>query len=177
MADLKRLSKFLSYILRHNPDEFGLRLDEEGFADFEAVWTQVEARFGGRYRRGDIERMLHSDGGRQRYQVRDGRIRAMYGHSVIPVVYPPVIPPEILYHGTVSGVLDAIKREGLTAQARQYVHLSTETDRAADVAGRHGKPIILRIRALEAYHNGLVFHNPEAQHNHGHVILPDYREF
>ena len=49
MKKLVKLSKFLSYMLRHKPDRYGLVMDEEGFTDLEAVWTQVEKRFGSRY--------------------------------------------------------------------------------------------------------------------------------
>lgn len=37
MADLVRISKFLSLILRHKPEEIGLTLDPNGWADVEEL--------------------------------------------------------------------------------------------------------------------------------------------
>lgn len=178
MADLKRLSKFISLMLRHEPDTFGLILDEQGFTDLDAVWAQVQKRYGTTYNRDDLDTMLHdTEGGRQRFEIVDGRIRAMYGHSAVPVTYPPVVPPDVLYHGTTPQAAALIRKEGLNAQARQYVHLSAGIERAQNVATRHGKPVILRIRALDAHNDGVVFHNPEPQHYLVKSVPPEYIEF
>lgn len=174
MTDLKRLSKFLALMLRHQPDEFGLELDSDGFTDLEVVWKQVKKRYGERYSRADFDQMLLEPDGKQRYEVVDGRIRAMYGHSAVEITYPSVAPPEILYHGTTPEALKAIRTEGLNGQKRQYVHLSSEVNRAQNVATRHGKPVILQIKALEAHHAGCVFHHPEPKHYLAKAIPPEY---
>lgn len=164
MADLKRLSKFLAVMLRHSPDDFGLTLDTEGFVEIDAVWAQVKKRHGTRFSLADLDTLLRSEGGKQRYQQRGRYIRAMYGHTEVSVDYDAVIPPDILYHGTPSHAVEAIRAQGLIAQSRQYVHLSTDITRALDVASRHGKPILLHIKAREAHGNGIVFYHPEPSH-------------
>jgi putative RNA 2'-phosphotransferase len=40
----KRISKFLSLILRHNPDKIGLTLDENGWADVNELITKANKR-------------------------------------------------------------------------------------------------------------------------------------
>jgi putative RNA 2'-phosphotransferase len=83
------------------------------------------------------------------------RIRASQGHSVdIDLQYPPQTPPEILYHGTATRFLDAIRRDGLRKMARHDVHLSAETKVTLLVGGRHGKPVLLTIRAGEMHRAG-----------------------
>jgi putative RNA 2'-phosphotransferase len=167
MADLTRLSKFLSLLLRHKAYDFGLEMDNEGFTDLKAVWAQIHKRYGIQYTPQDLADLLkNSADGKQRFELKDGRVRALYGHSgITDILYLPVIPPEFLYHGTTDEVLEFIRKEGLTSQARQYVHLSTEVERAAQVGKRHpGNLSILRILARKAHESGHVFHLPEPKH-------------
>lgn len=177
MPDLIKLSKFISVVLRHNPEEFNIKLDEEGFTTLDALWQAIKGKYGNRYTTNNFQEVLQSPGGKQRFEVKHGRIRAMYGHSNVSVQYEGVTPPEILYHGTYPGAIAAIKREGLTSQKRQFVHLSADIDRAADVAHRRGKAIILVIRALDAHNAGLAFHHPEDKHYLVKSIPPEFIEF
>lgn len=179
MADLKRLSKFIAFMLRHQASEFGLILDSEGFTDFNAVWQQIQQRYAGMYTLKDVHLMLESDAGKQRYELRDGRIRAMVGHSAVSeIVYTPEVPPEILYHGTTTAALPLIQAGGLSGQKRQYVHLAVEQSLAQSVAGRHSKStVLLRIRALQAHHAGIVFYHPDPKHYLAKAIPAEFIEF
>lgn len=177
MADLKGLSKFLALMLRHKPEQFGLTLDVEGYADINAVWSQVQRRYPNVTPK-DFYLWLESEKGQLRYEVRENRVRARYGHSTVEVEYESVTPPEILYHGTTHDALASIRKEGLTSQKRQYVHLSTGTERAEEVAGRHGNAIvILKIHALNAHKAGFEFYHPEPRHYLVKRVPPEYIEF
>lgn len=171
MADLKRLSKFVSVLLRHNPDAFNLTLDDEGFAKLDPVWQAVKAKYGTRYSHQDLITLLDEN---PRYQIKNGYVRALYGHSAVTVTYPAVEPPETLYHGTVAAALIDIRKDGLQAMARQFVHLSTDTTRAEEVGGRRGRPVLLKIRAQAAYAAGHVFHHPEENHYLCRHIPPEF---
>ncbi len=180
MANLIRLSKFLALALRHKPEKFGLTLDSEGFTDLETVLTLVEKRFQGRYTHADLETVVAGDRyGKKRYEIHDGRIRAMFGHSdVQPIDYPPAVPPEILYHGTTPQAISSIRKHGLKSQARQYVHLTTNVDHAGRVAKRRTEEIVLLVvRAREAHDVGLVFHHPEAEHYLVLEMPPEFIDF
>jgi putative RNA 2'-phosphotransferase len=177
MADLVRLSKFLAVMLRHRAADFGLMLDHEGYADLGAVWAQVEKRFPGRYIRADLDTIVAGDAtGKRRYEIAGDRIRALYGHSAVTrIEYPPAEPPETLYHGTTRAALGSIRREGLTSQARQYVHLTTNRAIAARVADRQrDETIVLTIRAREAHQVGVAFYHPEAEHYLADAIPPQF---
>lgn len=179
-VDWVRLSKFLAVMLRHEAEKFDLTLDAEGFTSIDAVWKQIHKRYPGQYTDADLQKVVEGDtDGKKRYEIRDGRIRALYGHSdVTDITYPPAEPPPILYHGTTTRALESIRKTGLQAQARQYVHLANDLGRARKTAARHqGKPIILRVRALEAHQAGVVFHNPEPEHFLARSIPPEFIDF
>jgi putative RNA 2'-phosphotransferase len=180
MADLIRLSKFLAVLLRHEPDKFGLKLDDEGFVETDLVWEQVTRRYPGRYTYEDLLTVVEGDAsGKKRYEIQGLRIRALFGHSTAQKIsYPPVEPPEILYHGTTREALSTIRTEGLKSQSRQYVHLAIGKLRAETVAQRHGgKPVLLSVRAGAAHRAGIIFHNPEPEHYLAEAIPPEFIEF
>lgn len=166
--ELKRLSKFLSFLLRHGADEFHLALDEQGFADFDKVWAIVQRRYRGKFSKEDLEPILAGElDGKKRLELVDGQIRAIYGHNrrVKQVAYEPAEPPAILYHGTHAHVIEKIQESGLLPMERQYVHLSVDQERAFTVARRYTRdPIMLEVRAQEAQAAGHVFFQPDNNH-------------
>lgn len=98
---------------------------------------------------------------KQRYSFNQDKtlIRANQGHSVpVDVELPAVHPPETLYHGTGEKYMAPILRQGLLPRTRLYVHLSGQYDTAVSVGSRHGKPVVLRIRAAEMERDGYVFY-------------------
>jgi putative RNA 2'-phosphotransferase len=89
--------------------------------------------------------------------------------------YPEVEPPEILYHGTSPDAMQLIRREGLRAMARQYVHLSTAPEQARTVGRRHAPhPILLTVRAREAWEAGVRFHQPEERLYLAESVPPEF---
>ena len=153
-----RLTKTLSYWLRHRPDAAGLVLDAQGWADVGAVVaalarTETPADL-------DLLRTTISRNDKQRFELSpDGRqIRARQGHSVaVALDWPSVAPPDLLFHGTVGRKLDAILREGLRPMQRHHVHLSPDAETAGRVGARRGIPVILRIQARELHAIGVPF--------------------
>lgn len=163
-----KLSKYLSYLLRHGADEAGLVLDQEGFAQLDDVWKLIEVHFPGQYTDADLEQLLLGDKhGKKRLERRGSLLRAMYGHnrSLGQIAYEAASPPTYLYHGTTESAFGQIQKEGLRAMERQYVHLAVEEGLATRVAKRYTKdPVMLRIKALEAHEAGHVFYHPEDSH-------------
>ena len=56
--DLTRLSKFLAVILRHSPEKFGIKLDEQGFTSLPGVWEIIENKFKDKYSLDDIKSIV-----------------------------------------------------------------------------------------------------------------------
>ncbi|MEM6284653.1 MAG: RNA 2'-phosphotransferase [Chloroflexota bacterium] len=177
MTTHTRLSKFISMVLRHRADEFGVKLDSEGYTDIGELYAVVQAR----YSYDDLIRVVTTPGSdsKMRFELTGYRVRARYGHNkrVQSVEYTPATPPEVLYHGTVAAALESIRDEGLTAQQRQYVHLSTTTERATSVGSRRGKPVLLAVRAKDAADSGVVFFHPEDEHYLAEHIPAEYIDF
>lgn len=154
----KPLSKFLSLILRHEPEAIGLRLDAEGWADVDELIAKAAAH-GKRYDR-ELLHELVRDNDKQRFKLSDDgdRIRANQGHSIdIDLALVPIEPPALLYHGTATRYAAAIRTEGLRKQSRQHVHLSADRDTALKVGSRHGRPVVLQVRAGEMHARGAAF--------------------
>ena len=152
-------SKFLSYVLRHNPGALDLELDPGGWVDVEALVKQ--ARKDGRtLSREHIERVI-AESDKQRFTLSaDGqKIRANYGHSVdVNLDLEPAAPPERLFHGTARRTLPAIREEGLRPQSRQFVHLSATREEAKRVGQRHGTPVVLVVRSGAMHAAGHTFY-------------------
>jgi len=152
-----QLSKFLSFTLRHHPEKYNLELDEEGFTSLDSLtevlkktkhsWAKIE----------DIEKII-SGGERRRFEIKSGKIRALYGHSVKVKIEEGFCPKGTLYHGTSPENLSEILKEGLSPMERQFVHLSKDKETALKVGKRrHTHPVILEIDAEGACKNGIAF--------------------
>ncbi len=111
--DVVRVSKRLSYVLRHSPDSVGLRLDQQGWVAVEDLLAALAAH-GLRLSRADLDSVVASnDKQRFAYDASGTRIRANQGHSVaVELGYRPEPPPAELFHGTTRRALDAILTEG-----------------------------------------------------------------
>ena len=153
-----RASKFLSLILRHEPERVGLKLGEAGWVTVEELLHAVNRQ--GVVLTPDGLRHIVATSDKKRFALsEDGtRIRANQGHSVeVDLQYAPQTPPEILYHGTATRFLDGIRQGGLQKMERHDVHLSAETKVTLQVGGRHGRPALLVIRAGDMHRLGFVF--------------------
>ncbi|WP_103068224.1 RNA 2'-phosphotransferase [Aquimarina sediminis] len=174
----KHISKFLSLILRHNPDKIGLQLDENGWADVNELLSKTK-----RYQpKLDLELLkeIVETNDKKRYVFNENltKIRASQGHSIaINLEYQPKEPPQFLYHGTVAKFMDAIREKGLLRMSRHQVHLSHERETAIKVGSRRGKPIILTVRSGEMYEKGVEFFQSDNGVWLTDTVLPEYIEF
>jgi putative RNA 2'-phosphotransferase len=156
--NLTKISKFLSLILRHQPETIGLTLDEQGWAN---VDTLIElARQNGRsINRLTLEQVVASnDKKRFTFNEDKSKIKANQGHSVaVDLALTPQQPPEYLYHGTATKFMESILHQGLVKQNRNHVHLSTDKATAIKVGTRHGIPIVFKIQAQKMSEEGFCF--------------------
>ncbi len=153
------ISKTLSYWLRHRPDEAALVLDAAGWTDVAPVLAALNAKG----LDGTPERLAAvvagSDKGRFELSPDGDRIRARQGHSVVVELdLPRADPPALLYHGTVSRFLPAIRAEGLKPMRRHHVHLSSDRATATAVGARRGEAVVLTVKAAELAGTGQAFY-------------------
>lgn len=142
------LSKYLSLILRHQPQKLGIELDRRGWADLDELVRLMQARG----MNVSVERVIQvaEQDAKRRYRLdlEARRIRANQGHSIeLEWDFDEREPPELLYHGTAEKNLASIRERGLLRMNRHHVHLSPNEETALKVGRRHGKPVVLVVAA------------------------------
>jgi putative RNA 2'-phosphotransferase len=138
-------------------------LDSEG-------WASIEALIAGAAKEGieldliTLQKIVATNDKKRFVISEEGiRIRAAQGHStaIVSIQNVEKIPPAVLYHGTATRFLNAILEQGLLAGSRHYVHLSENSETAFSVGQRYGKPIVLKIKALQMQQQGFSFFQAE----------------
>lgn len=155
---MSRDSKFLSRVLRHEPELIDLQIDAQGWVWIDELLRRLKKAGRGLSRDRLLEIVETND--KQRFTISpDGRrLRAAQGHSIdVDLGLIAVRPPETLYHGTAAQSLDAIFESGLIPARRRQVHLSPDPETATRVGRRHGKPVVLRVDAGRMHADGCTF--------------------
>ncbi|XP_075693369.1 tRNA 2'-phosphotransferase 1 isoform X2 [Rhinoderma darwinii] len=126
-----RLSKLLSYALRHGASELGLPMGSDGFVP---VSFLLHLRQFSSISQNDIERVVRCND-KQRFTIRTTEpggtleIRANQGHSIqVEVQLTPLgadLPPQSV-HGTYLHNWPSILSSGISRMNRTHIHLSTE---------------------------------------------------
>ena len=154
----ERLSRFLTFLLRHKPKDYPLTIDPEGFAPWQEVVAMVQERF---Y---DVTEeqicSLIAGAEKKRFEIRGDKVRATYGHSFpVDLGGTAAEPPAELYFSAARDLAESMLRGGLKPRDRQYVHLSVSAEEAESVAKRHDpSPAILVIDAKTAHAEGIRFY-------------------
>lgn len=155
----KKISKLLSYVLRHKPESIGITLDKEGWIDVDILIKQCSSQI--QFSKDELLDVV-ANNDKKRFSIsEDGtKIRASQGHSVkVELGFKKSTPPARLYHGTQNNVLDSIKKKGLLPGSRHHVHLSESTETAINVGSRRGAKSValLAIDCTEMVKDGVGF--------------------
>ena len=158
--DIKKISKYLSFILRHKPDSIGLELSDEGWANIEELITRTK-KF--KLTKESIQIVVDTNDKKRFLISNDGqRIKANQGHSIqVELELESIIPPDILLHGTAERFIESIFKEGLNKQQRHHVHLSETQKTALNVGSRYGKPVLLKVDSKQMHEDGFEFFKTE----------------
>lgn len=159
----KRISKFLSLVLRHSPQTIYIKLDKNGWANVDELikntnhYAKINLTF-------EILKEIVTTNDKQRFSFNSdySKIRASQGHSVsIDLGYAPAEPPIVLYHGTAKDNLGSILQNGLHKMGRHHVHLSVDIKIAFNVGKRHGKPVIFEVNSKQMNIDKYIFYLSE----------------
>lgn len=151
----KRISKSLSFWLRHNPEDIGITIGNDGWTDIDEL-IEKAADKGVDFTFEELKEVVKNND-KKRFLISEDEtlIRANQGHSIeVEMKFKEAVPPQILYHGTPVGVVDLIMKEGLSKMSRHHVHLSPNKETAAIVGSRRGKFEILEIEAMRMRADG-----------------------
>ncbi|MGN6163703.1 MAG: RNA 2'-phosphotransferase [Flavisolibacter sp.] len=155
---ITHISKFLSLVLRHQPETIGIQLDQSGWTDITELIEKAN-NYGIKFDR-EILNHIVATNSKKRFAFNDtlDKIRASQGHSIeIELGYTNQKPPEILYHGTGEKFVQSILEIGLEKRSRQHVHLSSDLNTAIKVGQRHGKPFVFKVFAEQMYSDNFQF--------------------
>ncbi len=157
--DLIKTGRYISYLLRHHPEDGGLTLDGHGWAEVNELISAVGRSYTG-FTRAELDEIVATNNKRRFSYSEDGmRIRANQGHTIaVDVELPEARPPEMLWHGTGEKYVESINSTGLIPKSRLHVHLSKDIETAVQVGSRHGKPVVYKVLAGRMAQDGYKFY-------------------
>lgn len=157
--ELDHLGRVMTGILRHFPDRYGLTIDPHGWVSLPEMVRAIGRKHPAYHwlRPPHLVAIAETDA-KGRYEVRDDRVRATYGHTLeVDLDLPTENIPDHLYFPVTAEESAIVLEVGLKPSDRRKVHLS-KTAAAARAAGkvRTPEPTILEIDARKARENGIV---------------------
>jgi putative RNA 2'-phosphotransferase len=150
----KKLSKSLSYWLRHKPEKIGIEIGKNGWVSVSELMEKSKHII--EFTLDELKEVVKTND-KQRFSFNDDytMIKANQGHSIdVELKLKEIKPPSILYHGTPKTAVDSIKKTGLSKQKRHHVHLSPDKETASKVGSRRGDYVILEIEAMRMRADG-----------------------
>jgi putative RNA 2'-phosphotransferase len=157
--ELDHIARILAGILRHFPDRYGLQVDPNGWVPIPVLVQAIrqQHRNYGWLKPHHIVALATTDP-KGRYELRDDRIRATYGHTVDVELDLPVDGiPDHLYYPVTPEEAPLVLEVGLRPTDRKKVHLSrTAVDAWNAGRVRTPEPVLLEVDAQRARQAGLV---------------------
>lgn len=151
------ISRGMAGILRHFPERFGIELDKQGYANIEELASRIGRR--NRYgwlRATHIIAVAETDE-RGRYQVKEDKVRATYGHTIdVDLSDLPDSDREEYFYPTSYEELGLIEERGLIPVNHSYIHLSGTKEKAMEAGKIHNpNPVIIKIDGKRAREEGI----------------------
>lgn len=157
--ELDHLGRVLTGILRHFPDRYGLEMEPQGWVSLPAIVRAVSQKHPAYHwlRTMHLVAIAETDA-KGRYEVRDEKIRATYGHTVdVELDLPTENIPAQLFFPVTPEEATIVLEVGLKPSDRKKVHLSkTAEDARAAGSVRTPDPVILAVDTQRARSGGLV---------------------
>ncbi len=153
-----RIEKSMSYHLRHNKELKKVCMSDDGWVLLDEFLIHLQIEYP------EITMLMIEHvvkiSRKQRFEIKEKRIRACQGHSLnVNLNHKEIKPPDLLYHGTNSSAVGKIVNSGaIKSLNRNYVHLSSDTIVAKEVGGRRGKPVVMNINSKAMYEDGIKFY-------------------
>lgn len=155
----ERITRLLAFMLRHEPEQFDVDVDAHGFADVNDVLRALEERLGGPLSLEELTAAVEG-GDRRRYEIREGRIRALYGHSIEVEPGPESRPPEVLHIAVPTRDVERARRFGLRGGRRRFLHLAVDPEDALAAGRRSAQEYtLIRVLAIDAWEQGVHFYD------------------
>ena len=161
-----RLSKSLSYVLRHGAEEVGLKIRPDGYIRVEDLLRNQTFR--------DISLQdvitVVENNDKKRFEItsisNELFIRACQGHTIKTIqdeyLLQPIVDASLyptVVHGTYEKLLSAILEIGLSRMKRNHIHMATSINPKAVVSGaRQSAEVFIVINLAKALEAGIPFY-------------------
>lgn len=159
-------------ILRHFPEKFEVTMDEHGWVDINEIIDNIRRKNPrSHWLKPEHVIALAKTDEKGRYQIKMGKIRATYGHSLeVKLDLPTDSIPDELYYPSSPEEAAVLMEIGIHHSDRAMVHLS-DTKISAREAGSHRvkSPVVLNIDAKGAIEAGVVIYRAG-----NHVFTTDF---
>ena len=165
-----RLSKFMSWFLRHNLENSGITYDPGGWIKVSDLINYYNINYSNRnsITINDIVEVVRTCR-KQRFSTRgegeDMEIRANQGHSICNISNSWLLtritePLPVCVHGTTPEAWHLIKRNGLSRMARQHIHMAIGIpgDKQVISGMRSTSRIVISIDMTKAMRDGIPFY-------------------
>ena len=188
--EVKRISKFMAYLLRHGTEERSINIDSEGYVLLDDVLKQPEMK---QWSVSDVIYVVDNND-KKRYNIIEKTnngygpcdptlyIRANQGHSKqignkiddssLLTKIETAVP--ICVHGTDKKAWSIIKSKGLSPMLRKHIHLASglSSDDAVISGIRKSAKVLIYIDMEKALQNGKTFYLS----TNGVILTPDILE-
>ena len=167
---ITRISKTMSWILRHGINELGLKIDELGRIPLKTLLEQTQMKDLNVLESEVIQVVQTNDKQRFRLDLVGETlwIGANQGHSkdvgekistdkLMELITEPV---DLCVHGTYSKFIDSIKKTGLKSMGRTHIHMATgfAGDHCVISGARSSANVFIKIDMKSAMDDGIKFY-------------------
>jgi len=156
------ISKLVSLVLRHKPEELNLTMDKFWWVNTIALVNRLKYRFHDFNMEKLITLVEESD--KQRFSFNESftKIRANQWHSIpVDLGLVSITPPDFLYHWTAQSNLNSIMDKWLLKMERNYVHLSSDITTANSIWKRYWRPVILKVNSRIMHDEWYLFYQSQ----------------
>ena len=165
MEKYKNKSRYLTFLLRHKPEDCHLEMDKKGYVSVQQLIENINKYSNYSLTFDELKEIVRTDN-KQRFKIVGNniegfKVKCNQGHSipwVIPEINYNVKIPDVLYHGTTEDAWHDIQKTGyISKMSRHAVHMQQDIDKAWSSATRRKNkiPIVLVIDSRKMNEEGL----------------------
>jgi len=154
---IKKLAKFLEYVLARRPDEFGLIPDPDGFVKIKSLLQALHEDPGWRHLREAHLNTLHVTERTAPIEIQGDKVRATQ-RDQLPAIRIPAQWPKVLYTTVRQRAYPVVHEQGLKPGALPFVMLSSDMAMAQRLGRRSDNaPVLLTIQVAKSQAAGTHF--------------------
>jgi putative RNA 2'-phosphotransferase len=156
----RTIEKIALNILGHNPDEFAVVLEPEGWIKLKTLLMAMVEDAGLTWVSHGLLKQFFTFYSGEKFELNENSVRLRPDYQ--PVEMPSIIrkpPPDILYTPIRARAYNTVSSRGLTGFGEQWIVLSTDRDKAERLGRRREKePVIVEVKASMAEQSGNDFY-------------------